>query len=123
MQELLDAFTQAASDIQGSAIFSADGIMFASTLAYDESPDEIGAIIAAMQSLGGKTAHLLRRGSLREIHVNGNKGNLIISALSEEFLLVVLTHSHTNIGLLLHEIHRLRNRLSEEGYTTGEMTV
>lgn len=120
MQDLLNAFNQSAGEVQGSAVFSVDGIMFASTLAYDENPDEVGAIVAAMQSLGGKTAHLLRRGHLQEIYIHGAKGHMVISALNDETLLIVLMHNHANVGLILHEIQRLRKKFLDLGLMAEE---
>lgn len=119
MKDFLIELNQSVEGIQASVIFSVDGILLASTLSYGEDPDEVGAIVAAIHSLGGKTAKLLHRGSLKRIQVQSDKGAMFVSALGEAALLVVLTSRHVNIGLLLHEIQRLEKRVADEDWFIG----
>lgn len=120
MKDFLTNLNQSTDGIQASVIFSVDGVLLASTLPHDTDPDEVGAIVAAIHSLGGKTANLLHRGSLKRIQVQSNRGNMFVSALGESALLVVLTNSHVNIGLLLHEIRRLEKQAAEKDWFVGE---
>lgn len=111
MRDVLIEFNQSVKEIQASAIFSVDGVLLASTLPYNEDPDGVGAIAAAIHSLGNKTANILRRGNLQKIQIQGDKGNMFISALGSGALLAVLTTDRVNIGLLLHEMQRLNERM------------
>ena len=119
MKDVLFELNESISGIQASAVFSVDGVLLASTLPYNEDPDGVGAIAAAIHSLGNKTANLLRRGGLQKIQIEGDQGSMIVSDLGNAALLVVLTSSHVNIGLLLHETQRLHEKMLIEDELNG----
>ncbi len=113
MQDLLRAFDAHSADIQASAIFSLDGVILASTLPNEEEGDEVGAMSAALHAIASQGAILLKRGELQQIQINYSEGNVILSPLGRGFVLVSLTKKQPNIGLLLHEIKRLRSEIPD----------
>ena len=65
-QTLLD-LNGTSADIEASALISTDGLMMASALPQGMDEDRIGAMTAALLSLGERAAMELARGKLRRI--------------------------------------------------------
>ncbi|MEX8498578.1 roadblock/LC7 domain-containing protein [Leptothrix ochracea] len=77
-------------EIEASAIFSLDGQILLSSLPSHHREDEIGAMSAAVQSLGERTAHALLRGELEQILIKGQKGYVVMMATGQDEVFTLL---------------------------------
>jgi len=63
---ILNELNGSSVDIEASAVISTDGLLISSVLPQDMDEDRVGAMSAAMISLGDRTAQELARGDLEQ---------------------------------------------------------
>ena len=64
LNSILSDLNGSTADIEASAVLSTDGLMMAAVLPAGMDEDRVGAMSAAMLSLGDRTAEELGRGAL-----------------------------------------------------------
>ncbi len=106
MVERLRALQASAPDIEASAVVSVDGLIMASALPADVEEDRVSAMSAAMLSLGERIASELRRGTLQQVYVRGDRGYVILSSIGEEAVLTVLAREKAKLGLVFLDMSR-----------------
>lgn len=74
LQTVLSDLNGGSADIEASAIISIDGLLMASALPASMDEDRVGAMSAAMLSLGDRTAAELARGTLEQVMIKGEQG-------------------------------------------------
>ncbi len=72
LTSVLNDLNGTSADSEASEILSTDGLMIASALPVDMDEDRVGAMSAAMLSLGDRTAQELARGTLEQVLIKGN---------------------------------------------------
>ena len=87
--------------------------MIASALPQGMDEDRIGAMSAALLSLGERTARELARGKLERVLIQGERGYVIMSAAGPEAVLTVLAKSNAKLGLIFLDIKRAAETLSK----------
>ena len=111
-QQVLDELNSSSTDIEASALISTDGLMIASALPQGADEDRIGAMSAAMLSLGERAARELSRGGLERVLLQGERGYVIMSASGTEAVLTVLAKANAKLGLVFLDIKRAAEVLS-----------
>lgn len=112
-QQALGDLNGSTADIEASALISTDGLMIASALPHDMDEDRIGAMSAALLSLGDRTARELGRGVLGRVLIQGERGYVIMSAAGPEAVLTVLAKPNAKLGLIFLDIKRATETLSQ----------
>ena len=98
---------QASSEgVEAAAIVSVDGLSIASSLPAGIEEDSVGAMSAAMISLGERISSELGRGMLKQLYVKGENGYVILNAIGEEAVLTVLARREARLGLIFLDIAR-----------------
>ena len=97
LQEALEELNGSTADIEACALISLDGLMIASALPQGMDEDRIGAMSAALLSLGERTASELSRGNFER----------------QEAVLTVLAKSNAKLGLIFLDIKRAAASLSK----------
>jgi predicted regulator of Ras-like GTPase activity (Roadblock/LC7/MglB family) len=87
--------------------------MIASALPSGMDEDRIGAMSAALLSLGERTARELVRGKLARVLIQGEHGYVIMSAAGPEAVLTVLAKSNAKLGLIFLDIKRAAETMSK----------
>ena len=72
-QQVLEDLNSSSSDIEASALISNDGLVIASALPAGIDDDRVGAMSAALLSLGDRAGRELARGSIDRIMIQGEK--------------------------------------------------
>lgn len=106
-EELLGALQrllEKTEDIDAAAIVSMDGFVMASALPESYEEDRLGAMSAALLSLGERTALELGRGELAQVFVEGNNGYVFLLAAGEDAVLNVIVRRGSKLGLVLYDI-------------------
>jgi uncharacterized protein len=111
-QQALKELNGSTADIEASALISIDGLMMASALPRGMDEDRMGAMSAALLSLGDRAAHELTRGALERVLIQGERGYVIMSAVGPEAVLTVLAKSDAKLGLIFLDIRRAAETLS-----------
>ena len=106
LNSLLSQLNSSSTDIEASAIISTDGLIIASLLPASMDEDRVGAMSAAMLSLGDRTAQELARGTMEQVLVKGDKGFVLMTYAGENAVLTVLTRPGAKLGLVFLDVKR-----------------
>lgn len=112
-QQVLEELKSSSADVEASALISTDGLMIASALPQGMDEDRVGAMSAALLSLGDRAVRELARGTLERVLLQGQQGYVIMSSSGNEAVLTVLAKSNAKLGLLFLDIKRAAEALSK----------
>ena len=112
-QQVLEELKGSSADVEASALISTDGLMIASALPQGMDEDRVGAMSAALLSLGDRAVRELARGTLERVLLQGERGYVIMSSSGQEAVLTVLAKQNAKLGLLFLDIKRAAEALSK----------
>ncbi len=101
------------ADIEASGIISTDGLMMASVLPAGLDEDRVGAMSAAMLSLGDRTAQELNRGALEQVLIKGDSGYVLMTYAGDEAVLTVMAKPKAKLGLIFLDVKRAAESIVE----------
>lgn len=110
---ILNDLTSASGDIEACAVISTDGLTIASVLPAGADEDRVGAMTAAMLSLGERTADELGRGDLERVMVKGSKGYVLMLHAGDDAVLSVLARPQAKLGLIFLDARRAAENLAK----------
>ncbi len=113
LTSVLTELNGTSADIEASGIISTDGLMMASVLPAGMDEDRVGAMSAAMLSLGDRTAQELSRGSLEQVLIKGQRGYVLMTYAGQEAVLTVLAKPNAKLGLIFLDVKRAAESISE----------
>lgn len=113
LNSLLSQLNSSSTDIEASAIISIDGLIIASMLPAGMDEDRVGAMSAAMLSLGDRTSQELARGSMEQVLVKGDKGFVLMTYAGESAVLTVLTKPAAKLGLVFLDVKRTATEVAK----------
>jgi uncharacterized protein len=106
LAETLDGFVGTSADVEAAAVVSFDGLTMASALPDEMDDDRVGAMSAALLSLGEQAARGLGRGDLQQLFVEADDGYVFLMSARDQAVLVAVTGRHAKIGFILYEMRR-----------------
>ncbi len=106
LDSILNDLNGTSADIEASGIVSSDGLMMASQLPAGMDEDRVGAMSAAMLSLGDRTAHELARGVLEQVMIKGENGYVLMTSAGSEAVVTVVAKSNAKLGLIFLDVKR-----------------
>ncbi|MBA1443351.1 MAG: roadblock/LC7 domain-containing protein [Chromatiales bacterium] len=106
LNSILSDLNGTSADIEASGVISTDGLMMAAQLPAGMDEDRVGAMSAAMLSLGDRTAQELSRGELEQVLIKGNKGYVLMMHAGEEAVVTVLAKPTAKLGLIFLDVKR-----------------
>jgi predicted regulator of Ras-like GTPase activity (Roadblock/LC7/MglB family) len=101
------------ADIEASAVISTDGLMMAAELPQGIDGDRVGAMAAAMLSLGDRTAQELARGTLDQVLIKGGDGYVLMMHAGAEAVLSVLAKPSAKLGLIFLDAKRAADSVTK----------
>lgn len=113
LQSILSDLNGGSADIEASAIVSVDGLMIASALPANMDEDRVGAMSAAMLSLGDRTAAELARGTLEQVMIKGESGYVLLIHAGKDAVLTVVANQKAKLGLVFLDATRAANAAKE----------
>lgn len=113
--EILTGLTEGGSDLEGVAVVSTDGVVYAASMPQHTSKEEnyVGTISAAALGLSKRSVDQLKRGNFKQTFIQADQGNIIISSLSDGFILIGLAPQGVNLGIIFFEIRAITEKLQE----------
>lgn len=96
----------------GSLLVGKDGLVVASTLIDGEDAEVLGAMSAAVYGEIDKSTKRIGIGTLVDAIIDAQQGSILLLE-AKELILVVVTHSKVNLGLVKMEMRRAAKRISE----------
>lgn len=113
LTSVLTELNGTSADIEASGVISTDGLMMASVLPSGMDEDRVGAMSAAMLSLGDRTAQELNRGNLEQVLIKGRHGYVLMTYAGEEAVLTVLAKPNAKLGLIFLDVKRAAESIAE----------
>lgn len=102
---ILRELNESCREIETSLVISRDGLTMGSLGEVLDS-DRVGAVYAALFSLGVSTVQDLQRGDLEEILLKGKEGYTLLVQAGPQAMLTILTKANANLGLVFLEARR-----------------
>jgi len=113
LTSILTELNGTSADIQASGVISTDGLMMASVLPAGLDEDRVGAMSAAMLSLGDRTAKELARGTLEQVLIKGALGYVLMSYAGDEAVLTVMAKPNAKLGLIFLDVKRAAESIAD----------
>jgi predicted regulator of Ras-like GTPase activity (Roadblock/LC7/MglB family) len=112
LNSILTDLNGTSADIEASGVISTDGLMMAAQLPAGMDEDRVGAMSAAMLSLGDRTAQELARGGLEQVLIKGQKGYVLMTHAGNEAVVTVLAKPNAKLGLIFLDVKRAAENIS-----------
>jgi predicted regulator of Ras-like GTPase activity (Roadblock/LC7/MglB family) len=112
LNSMLTELNGTSADIEASGVISTDGLMMAAQLPAGMDEDRVGAMSAAMLSLGDRTAQELARGSLEQVLIKGQRGYVLMTHAGNEAVVTVLAKPNAKLGLIFLDVKRAAENIS-----------
>ncbi len=113
LDSILNELNGTSADIEASGVISTDGLMMASRLPAGMDEDRVGAMSAAMLSLGDRTAQELARGRLEQVLVKGEQGYVLMTHAGSEAVITVLAKANAKLGLIFLDVKRAAENVAK----------
>ena len=113
LNSILSDLNGSSADIEASAVLSTDGLMMASMLPGGMDEDRVGAMSAAMLSLGDRTAEELARGALEQVLSKGARGYILMTHAGNEAVVTVLAKPNARLGLIFLDVKRAAENIGK----------
>jgi len=113
LTSILTELNGTSADIEASGVISTDGLMMAAVLPATMDEDRVGAMSAAMLSLGDRTSQELARGELEQVLIKGNQGYVLMTHAGKEAVLTVLAKPQTKLGLIFLDVKRAAESIAK----------
>ncbi len=110
---ILNDLNSSSGDIEAAAVISTDGLMIASILPATLDEDRVGAMNAAMLTLGDRSAHELNRGDLEQVMVKGENGYILMAYAGPDAVLSVLASASAKLGLIFLDAKRAAENIEK----------
>lgn len=107
----LDDFVRSSPDVEAAAVVSFDGLPMASALPDGLEEDRLGAMSAALLSLGEQAAVGLGRGALNQVFIEGEHGFVFLMSAEDQAVLAAIARRTAKIGFMLFEMRRAAERI------------
>ena len=112
LSSILLNLNNATAEVDASAIISTDGIVMSSALTENMDKDRLGAMSAAMLSLGDRAAKELGRGDLEQVLIKGGGGYIILIHAGNDAVLTVMTSQTAKLGLIFLDVKRAAEKIA-----------
>ena len=113
LNSILTELNGTSADIEASGVISTDGLMMAAQMPADLDEDRVGAMSAAMLSLGDRTAQELSRGTLEQVLIKGEKGYVLMTGAGEEAVITVIAKPKAKLGLIFLDVKRAAENIAK----------
>jgi uncharacterized protein len=113
LASILSDLNGTSADIEASAVISTDGLLMASLLPASLDEDRVGAMSAAMLSLGDRTSQELARGELEQVLIRGKQGYVIVTHAGNEAVVSVMAKPTAKLGLIFLDVKRASQAIAK----------
>ncbi len=113
LNSILNELNGTSADIEASGVVSTDGLMMASQMPAELDEDRVGAMSAAMLSLGDRTAQELSRGTLEQVLIKGENGYVLMTGAGNEAVVTVMAKPKAKLGLIFLDVKRAAENIAK----------
>lgn len=109
----LSELNSSSADVEASALVSMDGLLMSAALPKEFDEDHVGAMSAAVLSIGERTAAELSRGELEQVLVKGKKGYVLVTHAGSDAVVTIVAKSTARLGLVFLDVKRAAGRIAK----------
>ncbi len=113
LRSALTELISRSAEVDAAAVVSMDGLVMASVLPNTLEEDRLGAMSAALLSLGERTSEELGRGELAQVFVEGKAGYVFLMSAGEDAVLTALVRKGSKLGLVLYDVKGAATKIAE----------
>ncbi len=113
LTSVLNELNGSSADIEAAAVISTDGLVIASVLPKSMDEDRVGAMAAAMLSLGDRTAHELARGDLEQVLIKGDHGYVMMAHAGPNAVVTLIAKPSAKLGLIFLDVKRAADSIAK----------
>ena len=113
IDSILRDFVTDTRHVQGAVLVTLEGLPIAGRLPDTLDMARAAAMAAAVMTIGDRVGEDIQRGPVQQMLVQGSAGYSILSVCGDEALFVALTSLDIQQGLLLIEIKRIVEEISQ----------
>lgn len=113
LYEVLDDLATNVPDIKASAVVSVDGLTIASQLPVGIEEDRVGAVSAALLSLGERSSHEMACGDLSLILLKSASGYIVTMSVGANAVLSIMSNENAALGRVFLELEYAAERLAK----------
>ncbi len=113
LDRVLTELITASSGIQAAAVVSFDGLMVASALPEDLDEERVGAMSAALLSLGEQAIQGFGCGHLDQLFAHGDEGFVVMMSARDEAVLTAVAETQAKVGFILYEMRRAAELIAD----------
>ncbi len=113
LNSILSDLNGSTADIEASAVLSTDGLMMAALLPAGMDEDRVGAMSAALLSLGDRTSEELNRGALEQVLIKGDNGYILMTHAGNEAVVTILAKPNARLGLIFLDVKRAAENIAK----------
>lgn len=113
LDRVLTELITASSGVQAAAVVSFDGLMIASALPEDLDEDRVGAMSAALLSLGEQAIDGFGCGHLDQLFAHGDQGFVVMMSARDEAVLTAVAEKNAKVGFILYEMRRAADAIAD----------
>lgn len=113
LNSILNELNGTSADIEASGVISTDGLMMAAQMPAELDEDRVGAMSAAMLSLGDRTAQELSRGTLEQVLIKGEKGYVLMTGAGDDAVVTVMAKPKAKLGLIFLDVKRAAENIAK----------
>jgi uncharacterized protein len=113
IQKSLQQLRAAVPELRGVLLASTDGLPVAHSLTDGADPQRFAAMAAAVSGLGRKVGESLGIGTLVDVTIGGSEGQVFVYSAGSKAVLVVITPSSGNTGMIHLEARATARAIAE----------
>ncbi|MGV6818072.1 MAG: roadblock/LC7 domain-containing protein [Thiotrichales bacterium] len=106
LDQLVQSLMTGNSQVDIAAVISLDGLVLASQMSRHVDSDRLGALSAALLSLGERASEELGRGGMEQVLVKGELGYVIMIRCGDHACLSVVTQATAKLGMIFLDVKR-----------------
>ena len=104
MLSILSNLNTTSPAIEASALITRDGLIIASTFPETFNQDHLGALTAALFTIGKDTSQLFIGENLEKVSILGEQGRVFVAPVNNDIALTILTNDQQHCEKLYEQI-------------------
>ena len=111
LEKRLDEFISSVPGIEGGVVITYDGLIVARRLKPGIDEIAVAAMGAALLSVSQRVVRELNKGQFDNVVLTSSDGLIIVTTLTDDLLLLVITSPDAKLGLVNYELKKLRSQI------------
>ena len=115
-QQMLETLKELRSDsngVQAVVLISSDAMALASDMPDGMEEEVMSATASSLIAAGERVASELSRGTLDQVYLRGEAGDLVVVKVNDDALLACTVDNAAKMGMTLLEVNRCAQRLAD----------